>query len=209
MKTNSNLELEVQGNHGSGLSREKVKRDHAEVLQGELLLSKTSPNEFSSLVHAEMSGGSNSELQFSAMNLESLQNSLSWEMEFWTTSEVMVFMGCGSCSSNPFFLNSYIFLFFFFLIKVLLHLYTIVSDFAVGKCSKVAFLSPFHFLLIKLSRLSFWDNKKTVQFKVYSCIFALEIIHGGTQTHFFLCRSSFRIPFHDEIQGRITNPNVL
>lgn len=90
-----------------------------------------------------------------------------------------------------FFLNSYFFSFFFlsllfFLVKVLLHLYPADSSFAVGKCLEVAFLSPFHFLLIKLSRLSFWDNKKTVYFQVYSCIFSLEIIHEGTQTHFCL-----------------------
>lgn len=77
------------------------------------------------------------------------------------------------------------FLFFsFFLMKVLWHFYPVNSNFAVGECFKVAFLSPFHFLLIKLSRLSFWDNKETVYFEVYGCIFPLEITHEGTKTHF-------------------------
>lgn len=59
METDSHSELEVRGNSACVLTKGKVKRDHTEVLQGDLLLSKTSPKEFSCLVQAELSGGSN------------------------------------------------------------------------------------------------------------------------------------------------------
>lgn len=78
--------------------------------------------------------------------------------------------------SNPTFFDAH-----FFLHCISSHLTFSLSKpiLLPGTHPELADIPPFHFLFIKLNRLSFWNNSKTVYSYVYSYTFSLGFMHEG------------------------------